>query len=319
MVGKYLFPYFLALATSFAGLLILGLAPALSIEKVRLATPVPDHPVFVLPILVAEEQGFWKGEGVEVKWHSLRGSSMVFKAAAAGDVDMGVEISVGYIQAAARGVPALLVGDLKQPYPFFIWVRADSPIKTAAELKGAKIAVTNLGGTSYGHGRLALKALGIEKEVKFVATGGIVNTHAGLKTGVIEATVQTMFAMAPLKLKGEAREVVAIKDYMPKEWVDMVLWVHQDFLKKGTAIRGTIKGLTQATDFIMKNPDWSINKVKSHFGYSDQMAKFSYGLLSYGKGAAVEPKALENVNHFLVEYGIVPKDRMVPVDKLYTN
>lgn len=319
MPGRYSLPSSLVLSTCLISLIVLSPGRALSLEKVRLATPVPEHPVFVLPILAAEEQGFWTAEGVEVEWHSLRGSSMVFKAATAGELDMGIEISVGYIQAVGRGIPVLLVADLKQSYPFFIWVRADSPIKTPADLKGARIAVTNLGGTSYGHGRLAVKALGIEKEVRFVATGGIANTQAAMKTGVIEATVQTMFAMTPLKLKEEVKEIVAIKDYLPKEWVDLMVWAHQDFLKRGTAIKGTIKGLARATDFISKNPDWSINKIKSHLGYTDQMARFSYGLLSYGKGASVEPKALGNVNNFLVEYGIVPKDKALPIARLYTN
>ncbi|MEE8449891.1 MAG: hypothetical protein V3S39_09705 [Thermodesulfobacteriota bacterium] len=37
------------------------------------------------------------------------------------------------------------------------------------------------------------------------------------------------------------------------------------------------------------------------------------------KDGKIERKAVENVRSFLIEHGIVTKDKTLPVDELYTN
>jgi hypothetical protein len=59
--------------------------------------------------------------------------------------------------------------------------------------------------------------------------------------------------------------------------------------------------------------------MKSDFGYNDAIAKLVYAELHYGKKARIDPKGLENVVSFLVAYRIVKKEKLPPLNELYTN
>lgn len=304
------------------GLVLLAFAlsgPALSAEKVNLGTGVRAHPVHVLPILMAQEKGFFRQEGLEVEWIGLTNAMALHQAMAGGHVEVAIGDSSGLIQAISRGVPLVMVADLKQEYPFFFWVRTDSRIRTPQDLRGTRIATSRFGGVSHAYGQVVLKALGVEKEIKWVASGGIPSTMAALKTGAIDVAVLTIFAMAPVKLKGEAREILAVKDYLPKEWVDTTIYARRDQVeKRPKAVKGTIAGILKAGEFILKNPGPAVARIQSHFGYPEELAKFSYQRLHYGGDGKINPLALERVQEFLVEYGIVAKDKARPLKELYT-
>lgn len=302
------------------GLISLIAASSYSAEKVKFATGVAAHPVQVLPILTAEEKGFWKNQNVAVEWIPFKGATAMFRGAAGGHVDMGVTVSPGFVQAASRGVPVVLVADLGQQYPFYLWVVPDSPIKTAADMKGKKIATSRFGGVSHAYGRLALRALGLEGKVQWVASGGLRNTVAAFKARQIDIAVLTKFAMTPLILGNQARELVAIRDYVPKEWVDTMAYARTGFTGSNPGeVRGVVKGLLEAGNFINQNSAWAIEKIKSKFRYTDEMAEFTYKQLNYGASGKIDRKGLGNVREFLVEYGIITKEKAPPVDGLFTG
>ncbi|MEE8450212.1 MAG: ABC transporter substrate-binding protein [Thermodesulfobacteriota bacterium] len=302
------------------GLSILVAPSSWSAEKVKFGTGVAAHPVQVLPILTAEEKGFWKSQNVAVDWIPFKGGTAMFQGVAGGHVDMGTTVSPGFVQAASRGVPVILVVDLGQRYPFYLWVIQDSPIKQPNDMKGKKIATSRFGGVSHAYGRLALNALGLKGKVEWIASGGLRNTIAAFKARQIDIAVLTKYAMTPLILNGQAREIVAIRDYVPKEWIDTMVYARTAFAKSNPKeLRGVVKGLLQAGGFINENPGWAIEKIKSKFRYTDEMAKFTYKLLKYGTSGKINRKGLENVRNFLIKYEIISREKAPAVDRLFTE
>ena len=141
-------------------------------QKVRIAPCVRSNPSYTLPFFAAEEKNLWSKNGVEAEWLPMRAGAAMIQAIAAGALDMGICAPLGGILAISRGVPEVIVADLQSPQDWGIFVLSKSPIKGSADLNGAKIGVSRLGGSAHAYGIAVAKALGMEKDIKWVAAGG---------------------------------------------------------------------------------------------------------------------------------------------------
>lgn len=312
-----------ALAFLFAGavLALSGSRPPWAADKLRFAISVKFNPSYSLPFFAAEEKGFWKQNEIDARLIFFDSGSAMFRGMAAQAVDMGLGGGLSDLQAMARGVPVIIVADLKSLQEFSVWVRADSPIKGPRDLKGAKIGISSFGGLVHAYGRALAKALGMEKEIRFMASGGSTQEIAALRAGVTDGTIFSFFGMAALKFKGEVREAVIITEYLPREWIDVTISARRDFRDQSPgAIRRGLKAVFQGADFVLKNPEWTVAKLKAEYGYEEKDARAVHrDVLRYGKDGVINPRALENMMNFLVEYGIVPREKAPPVKELYTD
>lgn len=298
--------------------LLISIAFTVEAAKVRLSTSVKTNPLYVLPMLAAEEKGIWKNLGLELEWFPFKSGGKQMVAMAAGATDVGWATTGSVIQGAARGVSIIIASDLGVVNTFGIWVRANSPIKTPQDLKGAKIGTSRFGGATHTLGRAVFKALGVE--VKWIATGGSRVTFASLRAGKLDAAPFTRFTAIPLMLRGEIRLLLSVRDYMPKPWTDISIFPNREFAKRNpTEVKKTILGSLEAGQWVMKNRDWAVEKLKKEIGYSQKGTELAYPEIRYGSKPKINPKAIENVRNFLIKFGVVPKEKMPPLGKLYTT
>ena len=184
-----------------------------ALEKLKIGSSVKLSPIYYLPITAGQEKGIWKKKGLAVEWVPFRGGSALNRAVAAKIINIGLSSTATPVQGAARGVPALIVSELAAKDPWYVWVRADSRIKQGKDMKTAKIGVTRFGGTSHAYARAVAKSLELEKEIKFVAAGGLRAALAGLKTAAFDAVVQPLHIMIGFKLKREVREILSLQAF----------------------------------------------------------------------------------------------------------
>lgn len=300
-------------------LLFVGQTNLWGVEKQKFATSVKEYPIYYLPILAADEKGIWKQNGLEVEWVPMSGDLM-YRALATRAIEIGFGGVPATFRTVAGGVPAVIVMGLYPADPFYIWVRSDSRFRQPVDLKGAKIGVSNFGGSQHNYGLAAVKGLGLDKEVKFIAVGGIAETVAAVKAGSTDALVMPLAITIELKARGELRELVNTFDYLPKEWADMVLIAHKGFVKeKPDQVKRVVKSIFQSIDFIEKNGQWSIDKMKAVQGFSDQAARLLYQSFQYKKDGKISAKGLENVRKFMIDYGQIARDKAPPVEAVYTT
>ena len=319
-MGKFFLLPLIILLTLTCFLMAVEQGTIIAAEKVRFATSVRDEPAQELPMLAAEELSIWKKNALEVEWIPIRSGSDTNRAIAAGRIDLAIQSTITAIQGAAYGVPLVMVAELGISNPFYILVRPDSPIREPKELRGARIAIPRLGGASHAFGLVGAKALGIEKEVRFVSMGGPREMTAGLRAGAVEATMGTAIRQALFIFEGKERLILNVGDYLPKEWSDYVLVCRKEFAEGNPElVAGVIKAFFQATDFVMKNQKWTVEKLKSNYGHSGASANEVYRMFKYSKEGRLERRAVENVTNFVMEYGIIAKEKAMPVDKLFTN
>lgn len=299
------------------------LARAFALEKVKVGTSVKHSFRYYLPIFAANEGGFSKQNLVELEYVPFRGGAVLSSAMAAGHLNIGMTMAPSVVLAASAGLPAFIVAPFFPRDDFYFWTRTDSRFKEVKDIRGATVGVHMLRTTSHAYGLMVAKAEGLEKEVRFVGAGGLPETMAALKARAIDVVgPNPLPPLAKLVLAGEVRPFVNVSDYLPKEWLDHVVYARKDFASTHPdSVRRVVRSILQGNRFLVENPGWAIKKMLEVEGLGEKEANLI--IEREGKKFAtigtMDRKAVENVRALLIDYGIVPKDKAPPVDELFTN
>ncbi|PFG38009.1 NitT/TauT family transport system substrate-binding protein [Georgenia soli] len=124
-----------------------GTAPAAGTEMTIGLTYTPD--IQFAPFYVAAEKGYYEDAGLDVSLRHHGASEGLFTAVSGGQEDVVVAGGDEMLQARSQDVPLLDVATLYQDYPVALIVPADSPIRTAADLKGHKVGIPGPFGETY--------------------------------------------------------------------------------------------------------------------------------------------------------------------------
>jgi ABC-type nitrate/sulfonate/bicarbonate transport system substrate-binding protein len=137
---------------------------------------------------VAQEGGYFKREGLDTELLYIGGGSLLIQSMLSGDVPFAYGPSVPVINATLRGADLALIGNTGNSLVFSIMSRPE--IKRPAQLKGKKIGVTRLGGSTDWALDVALRQWGIERrELVVIQTGGMPEGLAALSSGSLDAVV----------------------------------------------------------------------------------------------------------------------------------
>jgi putative hydroxymethylpyrimidine transport system substrate-binding protein len=131
--------------------LLLTLLPALSLA----ATPAPQKLSVMLdwfpnpdhaPLVIAEQQGYFKEQGLEVELISPADPTDAPKMVAAKKADIGITYEPEFMQQVDHGLPLISVGILiDKPLNCLIALNDSNKIKTINDLKGKRIGIVNSG------------------------------------------------------------------------------------------------------------------------------------------------------------------------------
>jgi ABC-type nitrate/sulfonate/bicarbonate transport system substrate-binding protein len=126
-----------------ATLILSAAAPANAVELLRVGKSVPEAFSFV-PLDVGMRVGLFRKYGVTIEASSLAGGARLQQALAADSLDIGLG-SGPEMSAIQKGSPVKAVAAMAgAPRLLGLLVRPDGAIKSLADLKGKKIAVTTL-------------------------------------------------------------------------------------------------------------------------------------------------------------------------------
>jgi NitT/TauT family transport system substrate-binding protein len=180
--------------------------------------------VATVPVYVGVEEGIFKKHGFDLTISKGQGGAAILAAVVAGQAQFGFGNVVSLMQAQEEGLDIVMVangsleGDPKnipaQPQNVVL-VPSDSPIKTAADLKGKRVSINSLGNASEVTTRVAIdQAGGDSSTIEFVQMP-IPDSLPALEQGQVDA----IFVIEPFTstaIKSGARVVVApFTDSMP--------------------------------------------------------------------------------------------------------
>jgi NitT/TauT family transport system substrate-binding protein len=141
-----------------------------------------------MPFFIAERQGYYRDEGLDVQLIEMKGEIAV-KAAVAGSTDYTAAAG-GSLSAILRGVKLRVVMVLSDR-PSDIDVVAQPSVKTFADLKGKTFSMSGHGDFVHMLTRKVLSQNGLdaEKDVTLMVLGGNTDRLAALKGGSTQATL----------------------------------------------------------------------------------------------------------------------------------
>src|SRR5436190_12822038 len=149
--------------------------------------------VDVAPIYLGKQKGFFSQHDIDLSLSTSQGGAAIVPAVVAGQVQIGFSNMTSLLLAASKGLPVKVVcngvastGVADKDYSAVV-VKADSPVKTAADLAGKTVAVNtlkNIGDTTV---RASVrKAGGDPKGVRFVELA-FPDMPAALQAGRVNA------------------------------------------------------------------------------------------------------------------------------------
>lgn len=137
---------------------------------------------------VAQEGGYFKREGLDTELLYIGGGTLLIQSMLSGDVPFAYGPSVPVINATLRGSDLVLIGNTGNSLVFSIMARPET--KQPTQLRGKKVGVTRLGGSTDWALDAALKQWGIERsQITVIQTGGMPEGLAGLTAGALDAVV----------------------------------------------------------------------------------------------------------------------------------
>ncbi len=156
-----------------------------ALENVRLAYPSMSSSVFYL--VIAQKEGYYKEEGLNVEILSVRGE-IAIKTALAGEVDFFTNAGSA-LAAAVREVPVKIIA-VAQDRPSWDLI-VQPQIHSIAQLRGTTIGIMSPEGSIAVATREILRKNGIDpaKDVNLIVMGGDDVRFMALKGKAIQATL----------------------------------------------------------------------------------------------------------------------------------
>jgi NitT/TauT family transport system substrate-binding protein len=206
--GRNRWRFAFARAAVVGGLLALTGAPlATAQDKVRIALPTKTY----YPTIIAEtalRQKLFEKEGLNVELTVYRGGAEAFEAVAAGAADITLGSCAIVAAGINKGVKTKAISGSGLGYNgWYLMVKADSAIKSVAELAGKKVGITSAGSAS----DLLAKWTIADKKVNFtsVPLGG-----GGLVPNLLSGNVDAVVLYSPLSFKVlQEKSVRVLLDY----------------------------------------------------------------------------------------------------------
>lgn len=301
-------------------LLSLGLAASASAaEKLRVGTPEAQGFNFAM-LDAGIALGNYDKEGLAIERIDLGGGAKLHQAVNAGAVDLAIGGGTD-LQFLVKGAPEKVVAAMGQsPANLAIVVRADSPYRSIADLKGKKIGVSTVGSlTSF----MAMEASRREgwgpNGMEILPLGGMTSNLAALNTGTLDAISGSLEVGYVLEAEGKLRFLLKGGEFVPEFLASVIYAPDKTIATRPEAIRRFLKAWFTTVTYlhdhkskavplmakIMKIPPAIIAKI-----YDDEMPSFSLD-------GRFDPKAIAIVEEALLGFHLI--EQMPDNSKLFTT
>jgi ABC-type nitrate/sulfonate/bicarbonate transport system substrate-binding protein len=290
-----------------ACVVFLSASSAQAAVQVRAAESVPGQFSFV-PLDVGAKQGIFAKYGVDVTITSFTGDAKLQEGMTSNSIDVG--LGGGPAMAfSAKGAPVLAIAATAgAPSDIALAVKADSPIKTIADLRGKRVAVSTVGSLTdwLGH-QIPLHQGWGAKDVDVVATGAGAAMSAALITGSIDAGITTTGAALVMEEKHEGRILVTMDKFEPR-FITHVIFARRDLIAQHPeTVEAFLKGFFASVAYMRSHKAESVSIATEALHQSQQVVEKSYDLLmpQMLNDGEFDPVALQTIKASFIDMNIL--------------
>jgi len=267
---------------SFALLFLLSIAsparPVGAVEKLLIVHSALN--MLTTPLWMAKEKGFFRKQGLDVETIYIPSGTLGMQSLLGGETKILAADGSSVVNARLRGAPVkIFLGMVNfYPNPFF----TSPEIKSVADLRGKKIAVTRIGSSSYTATVMLMKKLGLEesRDYTILQLGSTQNRLAALTKGMIQGT--TLSAPESVIAKNAGMKILIPGPEMAKLGVTiqhqsanvMESSLHGDFR---STLKQFAKGYLQGVREVYRSKEETVEVLKKYTRVMDpQVLSASY-------------------------------------------
>src|SRR5215470_18122002 len=225
----------------------------------------------LLPLWIAQDRLIFKKHGLDTEVITIQGGPLAIQALVSGSVQFHAGGTSSTIEARIGGANTLTLAVFIDSLPYTLV--SSSSVKSAAQLKGKRFAVSRLGAVSDLSLRIALRNMGInpEKEAVILGIGDQTARFSALRSGSVDATVIS----PPLTVTARKMGFTQITSFQDAgiTWAYNSIDTTLDFAQKSQqTVLGVLRGFVKAIAYIFKNKEESLVTLKQWMRLDDREA-----------------------------------------------
>ena len=264
----------------------------------------PDH----APLIVAQQQGFFKKQGLHVDLIPPADPADPIKLVAAGQADIGVTYQPEFTMAVSQGLPLVRIGSLINHPLGCLLTLSSRHISTLKDLKGKKIGF-DTGNNNHLGLKTMLNHAGLQlTDVK------LINLHfdevEGLLTHQVDAVngVMRNFEPIELELAGQPGKTFYPEDYGVPIYDELIYIVNKRRVNEAILKKFMI-AMTQATDYLIHHPQscWDSFSLQNPALNNELNRRVWFATMPYfaKQPAALDVTRYENYTAYLKQTGTI--------------
>ncbi len=238
-------------------------AKAAEFKGTTLSMPAPSWSTR-LPTAVAEEGGFFKAEGVEVRGVVASGGPLMIALLLSGHAEMAMSGANAAVQAISRGAPIAIVGGVRNKMDYALI--GTKGLKGLKDLKGKILGVTGVGSLGEFVTLESLKRSGLVRDrdyTVFYIEGGPAARMAALRTGRVAAVPLTPGQRVVMEDEGFP-VLLEVRNVLP-DLPSTILLATKKFINANpNALIGILRALDKSMELIRHDKDRAVQMGKAH-------------------------------------------------------
>ena len=226
-----------------------------------------------LPIVVAQDFGFFAAEGLQVETVFIRGGPTAMAALVGGGVDYIFVAGVASVRAIAQNAPITIISGI-QPYMDYTMMGAKG-LNNVNDLKGKIVGVTGPGGVAEFAAVEGLGKKGLVRDRDYKILYGVGNSPAraqALESGKIHASPFSFLEKLELEKKGYP-SLFDIGDAIPGFPFVVIASSKQKLQTDPEGTVALLRAVNRGLDFLKQNRDKVAERIikKNTFGDPDRV------------------------------------------------
>src|SRR5258706_653187 len=243
-------------------------------QAVRGAFPSPG--IQILPMLVAEERGFYKREGLDMELIYVRGASTAVQALIANQIHFIFSIGP-QMPAVWEGNDIMILAQQVGRPTFTLVVTPD--IQKLADLKGKNLGVTFGGSTAAGtKALLELNKINPDKDVEYISFPGNEPKIAAMKQGIISGAL-----LAPpadyLAMKSGLKRLISLADVFKDTAFTGLAATSKTIRENPVMVKKMVRAIVRAVLYTRDTPEDAIQVSIKRMGMERAAAQDAYQMI----------------------------------------
>lgn len=281
MLGRWTRRTTLALAAAGLAALSLGSNRAAALESTDVKIGISINDSTFLPLYLADEDGFFKEEGLDAEVVVFRGGSDLTMALVAEAVNIAIAAPTSVLAAITAGQDIKVFFGGFNHTPFY-WY-AVPPLASLEDAKGKRFAITRFGSSTDALTRYMLTSAGLDPDadVQIVQGGNSPERLTAMETGQIDATITSY----PFNFLAEERGYNLIarqRDAMPDFPIQSVYASQKYIDANPETIKAMLRGLIRGMQLAKSDKERAVKTLVSRVGLEQRYAEMAYEDLTAG-------------------------------------